>query len=277
MTPRTSVRAAARECYGELKMRAVDEPAPPSLTLPLSGGGDTAAVQGEGEQTDLTARIRALYEDTSVPVREIAAIAGVTERTLYKYVEKHGWKKRYAVLPRGEAAAAGNRGRRWAHRQGLAPAKGAGGRFIRREDIGKPFATGLKALDAQGRAQALARCDEAEPAARAAQAEAEGDALTQAFVRALAHLHHAGGELRRYRAECKRARAYRAAVKIARYNPSYKVPKEPAPRFAESPLRERALKLAERVAFARVEAVLARQERALAGANKNTPPRPASS
>ena len=58
---------------------------------------------------DLTARIRALYEDTSVPVREIAAIAGVTERTLYKYVEKHGWTKRYHLLPRGRAAAAHSR------------------------------------------------------------------------------------------------------------------------------------------------------------------------
>ena len=74
---------------------------------------------------DLTARIRALYETTSVPVREIAVLAGVTERTLYTYVNKHGWTKRYRVLPRGLAAAAANRGRRWQHAADVAPAQRA--------------------------------------------------------------------------------------------------------------------------------------------------------
>jgi hypothetical protein len=72
---------------------------------------------------DLTARACALYENSAVPVREIARRAGVTERTIYKYAQKGGWKARYA----------------WQ----FAPIKGVGGRFIRRADKGKPFARGL--------------------------------------------------------------------------------------------------------------------------------------
>ncbi len=129
--------------------------------------------KGEGRSTDLTARARALYEGSAVPVREIARLAGVSERTLYKYVAKHGWRKRYANLPRGEAAAAANRGRRVMPAPGFAPAKGAGGRFIRREDAGVPFAAGLKALDPAAQARAAAACDEAERCASVAEAEAE--------------------------------------------------------------------------------------------------------
>ena len=43
--------------------------------------------------------MRALYEDSAVPVREIAAIAGATERTIYKYVAKLGWKRRHHFAP----------------------------------------------------------------------------------------------------------------------------------------------------------------------------------
>jgi len=170
MTPRRSVRGAARERYGELnrERRAgaakaappTPDPSPPRATR--AGGGEKGAVAGGAAvpPQDLTARIRALYEDTSVPVREIAAIAGVTERTLYKYVEKHGWTKRYHVLPRGRAAAAHNRGRRWLPTTGVMPAKGTGGRFIRREDIGKPIpdrAQGARCARPRGSAGAL-RC-----------------------------------------------------------------------------------------------------------------------
>lgn len=278
MTPRLSVRAAARERYGELKRKRVapvanaptptpnpspQEPAPGRAQARPGWGGEHA-VHGGGEQTDLTARIRALYENSSVPVREIAGVAGVTERTLYRYVEKHGWTKRYHVMPRGREAAASNRGRRWRHAEGFAPAKGAGGRFIRREDIGKPFATGLKALDAQGRAKAHARCEGVEPLARKAQQEAASVGLTEQLLRALAELTSARDALARYRAERKRVEAYQAALAIARHNPSYKVPKKPALRFAASALTERALQTAERVAMAKLEAALARQERAAA-------------
>ena len=59
------------------------------------GGRVQAAAGGEGVSS-LTDRVRALYEGSVVPVREIAAVAGVTERTLYKYVAKGGWRRRYA-------------------------------------------------------------------------------------------------------------------------------------------------------------------------------------
>ncbi|MCF8475660.1 MAG: hypothetical protein K9G60_01410, partial [Pseudolabrys sp.] len=98
--------------------------------------------------TDLTARVRALYEDSAVPVAEIAAVVGVTERTIYKYVAKGGWAKR---TRRGEDVA-----------PHFAPLKGAGGRFIRRADKDQPAAHGLKAIDPAGRAGAVAACDEAD-------------------------------------------------------------------------------------------------------------------
>jgi len=44
----------------------------------------------------LTLRVRALYEDSVVPMREIARLAGVHERTLYKYARKCGWRRRNA-------------------------------------------------------------------------------------------------------------------------------------------------------------------------------------
>jgi hypothetical protein len=88
----------------------------------------------------LTARVRALYEDGLVPVREIARLCGVTERTLYKYAARGGWRKRY--------------GRRALH-------KGGGGRFIPQEEAGKAQAGGLKALDPVATAPAAALCAEA--------------------------------------------------------------------------------------------------------------------
>src|SRR5207302_5009590 len=46
--------------------------------------------------TALTERVRALYEGSVVPVREVARLAGVSERTIYKYVRKGGWRRRHA-------------------------------------------------------------------------------------------------------------------------------------------------------------------------------------
>jgi hypothetical protein len=91
-------------------------------------------VRGE---TSLTAQVRALYEDSAVPVREIANVTGVSERTIYKYAAKQRWKRRYARAPDLSS-------------EDLAPARGAGARFIRREDKGQPFAQGLKATDPAG-------------------------------------------------------------------------------------------------------------------------------
>ncbi|MBS0248143.1 MAG: hypothetical protein JSR61_16130 [Proteobacteria bacterium] len=120
------------------------------------------------------ARVRALYEESAVPVREIARLCGVTERTLYKYVAKGEWRRRYVVKPRGQAAAAGNRGRHWQRAAGHEGVKGAGGRFIPREDADEPVAQGLQALDPAARSRAAAAC--AAASARHAEARAKADA-----------------------------------------------------------------------------------------------------
>ncbi len=138
-----------------------------------------------------------------MPVREIAQLAGVSERTLYKYVVRYGWRKRYRVLPRGVAAAAANRGRRAAPENGYAPVKGAGARFIRREDNGKPFAAGLKALDAAGHARADAVCAEAQARADRAEAEAELDHWSRETLRARAEVNRAMGEALKMREDQK--------------------------------------------------------------------------
>jgi hypothetical protein len=203
MTPRSSVRARAREVYDELaqKLSPCESTAAPTSDPSSLRDGEAsysprrASANGGGEKNDLTARVRDLYEKSAVPVREIAGIAGVTERTLYRYVEKGDWTRRYQILPRGEAAAAANRGRRWEVSPDrtkdlagdlsadVAPAKGAGGRFIRREDKGKPFATGLKSLDPEGRSRALATAGKAKRLSRVAQQMAEIDAARAELLR----------------------------------------------------------------------------------------------
>jgi len=160
MTRRSSVRAQARENYRKLKQNnPLPDPSP-------QGGREQK--EGGGEKYDLMHRVRALYEASAVPVREIATIAGVSERTLYKYVRKHDWKRRYRCLARDEAVAAANRSRRWRPSAKARPVKGSGGRFIRRADKDKPFPTGLKALDPAGYSDAEARCGVAEPLSREA-------------------------------------------------------------------------------------------------------------
>ena len=178
MTSRCSVRAAAREIYGE-----------------LAGGqssprfeGQTPPSQGFGA-TDLTAKARQLYEGSAVPVVEIARLCGVTDRTIYKYAAKQGWKPRY----------------RWRADSGrpvaFAPVKGAGGRFIRRADKGEPFARGLKATDPAGRARAASRCAKAARLAREAQAEAEQARRADAVIAAIELANRAAGKLVDYRNE----------------------------------------------------------------------------
>jgi hypothetical protein len=129
------------------------------------------------------AQVRALYEDTAVPVRDIARRAGVAERTLYKYAQKHSWKPRYAWTPDG-ARPIGRPGRRRSSEQRaraerFAPAKGAGGRFIRRDDIGEPFMQGIKATDPAGRAAAAKATADAARVAKRAELEAECHAAWQ--------------------------------------------------------------------------------------------------
>jgi hypothetical protein len=201
MTRRSSVRALARENYCVLaaKAEAQASEATPTPNPSPQGGG-------EKNETELTARVRALYEDSAVPVHEIARIAGVTERTIYKYVAKQGWTKRYRVLPRGEAAAQANRGRRTAPSAAAVPVKGAGGRFIRREDADKPVARGLKATDAAGAALALADCSKAAQLAAAAQAKAEEELLAEQRIRAIEATNRAAENLDDYLKERAKSR-----------------------------------------------------------------------
>lgn len=180
MTRRMSQRARAQEFYREM---AEDEAArgstkteTPTLTLPLSGGGTESM---EGGEPDLTARVRALYETSAVPVREIARRAGVTERTLYKYARKGGWTARYAWVDRGGVA------RRRRAGGAVSPVKGAGGRFIRGADKGKPFARGLKATDPAGAARAQAVCTQAETIAAQAQADAVWEQWNETLIECL--------------------------------------------------------------------------------------------
>ena len=193
MTPRMSVRAEARRLYAEM----VGEGSPaqlgpatltpdPSPQEPATGRAAPAARPGEageqavpagGEKADLMAHLRAMYEDSIVPVRDIARHAGVTERTLYKYARKQAWKPRYAWMPDGSRPPAGPARRRFSEQREralqVAPAKGAGGRFIRRDDIGVPFAQGIKATDPAARAAAAQACAAADRAAARAMLEAE--------------------------------------------------------------------------------------------------------
>ncbi len=174
MTPRRSTCADAQR---RLRDAAPFMPSAPQFTLP------PAPTKLQQTSPALTDQVRALYEDGVMPVVEIARLAGVTERTLYKYVERGGWRRRCPV--RGVEAAAANRGRKRAPRP--PQPKGAGGRFIPREEWGKPHASGLKALDAQGTGRAVAACNVAGAMANEAfsRAVALHDAYTQARIFAL--------------------------------------------------------------------------------------------
>src|SRR3972149_5636917 len=175
MTRRFSVRAQARRIYRDSKqVIAADPPSP-------GGFG------GQGP----TARARALYEDSAVPVREIARLTGVTERTIYKYAAKHAWKPRYRWSP--------DRG--WRAKAAFAPAKGAGAPFIRREGKAKPVATGLKATDPAAAARASEECRRAQAQASQAQTEAEDEQRFEATMRAHAAVMRAMDQLLRYRNE----------------------------------------------------------------------------
>jgi hypothetical protein len=120
-----------------------------------------------------------------------------TERTIYKYVIKCDWTRRYRVTPRGEAGARAKHARGRRHEDTFAPVKGAGGRFIRREDAGKPFARGPKAIDPPGHERALAACAAAEPLSRGARAQ--DAARFEERLRAVAEVNRAAEQLRRYR------------------------------------------------------------------------------
>jgi hypothetical protein len=211
MTRRMSQRARAQEIYREMAETQSESSSAASLTLRREPGREQTECAASAE-SDLTARVRALYETSAVPVREIAAVAGVTERTIYKYAQKGGWKARYAWVDRGGVA-----GRRRRVNDGFAPAKGAGGRFIRREDSGQPIARGLKATDPQGTAQARAACAQAGTIAAQAQADAVFLQWNESFVEWLRTVRMIDDELTAYRqARRQRRRGWPAELADAR-------------------------------------------------------------
>jgi hypothetical protein len=192
MTRRTSLRARAQRIY-----RARAAAKPPAAPTP----------ETKAKPTRLTARVRRLYENSAVPVREIAQLAGVTERTSYKYARKGGWTPRYAWNDAGGA----HRRKRWRATERFAPTKGAGGRFIARVDKGKPYRQGLKATDAQGARRAIEKCAKAERIARAVQAEAEAEQRCAALVRAIDNTNGALRELNVYLTARRKSGAVRHA------------------------------------------------------------------
>jgi hypothetical protein len=117
----------------------------------------------------LTARVRALYEDGVVPVREIASLAGVAERTLYKYVRALGWTPRVTRRSGDGKPTTVQRA-----------ARGTGGRFIPLADADQPHAQGLKALDPNGAQCAAEHCVHAATLAEAAAAAAQAAAQARA-------------------------------------------------------------------------------------------------
>ena len=218
-----SLRAQAREHYKEAAARTDSTSTSESANTPLpnpppQGGreqtGLAARVAPElraphsecatadaSPSLSLTERVRALYEDSVVPVREIARLAGVTERTIYKYAHKERWTPRVTWLARDGTAAE-------------LPARGVAGRFIRREDVGKSYPRGLKALDPDGATQAAAACVRAGKLSHDAVAQAHAKAQSRAarvrsardvaaYLRTLELLTGSLVELAKWRAELR--------------------------------------------------------------------------
>jgi|SRR5581483_9311461 len=211
MTERRSLRARAQEIYREMSETAQGAAIPTPL-IPVQTGiqSDASAAMSEAPgsppargraEEGLTARVRRLYEQTAVPVAEIARLAGVTERTLYKYARKGGWTPRYAWIDAGGVNRQRRRARAGFAPGQFAPVKGAGGRFIARADKDKPFARGLKAADPAGERRAAAQCRAAEALARAAKAKAQAQARARARLRAIMALSETILELGRTVAE----------------------------------------------------------------------------
>jgi predicted transcriptional regulator len=205
MTRRSSQRALAREIYRQMveerAARPLPDPPPQAgiqsdPATPVDGAPGSPLARGRAEETapSLTEKARALYEHSAVPVAEIASLAGVTERTVYKYAARENWTPRY----RWSAAGGRPRGARWRPQSGLAPVKGAGGRFIRRAEAGQPVATGLKAADPRAAAQAGAVCGEAAALAHAAEEKAKMAQLEEARFRAMEATADALHEYNRY-------------------------------------------------------------------------------
>jgi hypothetical protein len=196
-----SLRARARALYrknSHLRAAKPKRTGPPGET---KAAPDEATVAPLKIPTALTRKLRALYEDSVVPVAELARLAGVTERTLYKYVQRGGWRRRYTRRPL------------W---------KGTGGRFVSRDQASRPQLCGLGALDADAAARRLRACKRAgRLAADAVSRTLASERCLREFearVRTLALLTQAWRELtpradrkRRYRLPRPRRRGFAAA------------------------------------------------------------------
>jgi hypothetical protein len=149
----TSLRRASRRRYLEIA-RAENLDA---VTL----AAKRAAEEAGSAPNRLLALLRFLYEETPIPVRELAQVAAVTERTIYKYAQKLAWRPRVVRL-----------------------ARGAGGRFVTLAELGRPLAAGLKALDPEAAERAAARCVAAGLLSQEAATEALEESRRAAAVRA---------------------------------------------------------------------------------------------
>jgi hypothetical protein len=145
---------------------------------------------GEVELSLLTHQARALYEGRVVPVRALAALCGVSLRTLYYHVHKQGWRRRRSSAPRDLAKSERQR-ERYRQRKAKEPAA----------------PRGLKARDPDGQALALVGAGRAAALSGAAlswalmRQDAEAQArmlglLTQA-LRTLAAVEAGGGRKRK--------------------------------------------------------------------------------
>ena len=136
--------------------------------------------------------LRHLYENSALPVREIAHIAGIIERTLYKYAQTGGWKRRNWRQARYDGAR-------------LVPAGEAGFPDIGGPEVPAPEAAQqtaaryiqVRRLVDEAGAAAAAAAKEREKAARKRAARGESDALTEARLAAFAELNRTLADLRR--------------------------------------------------------------------------------
>jgi hypothetical protein len=228
MTRRMSLRAQAQEIYRKMAAQAPTALSQPPLIpaqagnqgdpeIPVDGcprsalaprrvEGDAPSPRRLGAQ-DLTAQVRALYEGSAVPVRELAALAGITERTIYKYARKGGWTPRY----RWDTGTA-ERVRGWDAGETFASAKGAGGRFIARADKDKPFAAGIAATDAVRVARAAKACADAAAIGEAAQAQTRRSRCAEARLSAIDAVARAIANVARYRDSLRERVAKHSAV-----------------------------------------------------------------
>ncbi len=148
---------------------------------PAACGRHPPPFRGRDKAPSLTERVRALYESSVLPVREIARLAQVSERTLYKYVARYGWRRRHVCLDREDAVRRANRGRHLAPQPGRERVTGAGGRFVAHDEKSGP--SGLKALDPLAAEAISAQAERVEILSDVVVAETLADAERRAAAR----------------------------------------------------------------------------------------------